>query len=135
MTDELFPPQTGVIQFLDSDFLPIKGTEHIWLKKNLKRKAVTGWARYWHRRGLPVEMIGTSDAADIRKVQELFPSLTEKQKRQQYQNAEYARAFKKAAIEFQKILCETEPMPSSIVGTVTIPEDYDTYLVNEDTTT
>ena len=131
MTEEVFPPQTGVIQFLESDYAPIKGTERLWLKKNLDRTAVSVWARYWHRQGLSIEMIGTSTAADIRKVQKHFPNLTEKQKRSQYKGAEYARAFNQAAAEWQKILCETEPMPDGIVGIVTIPEDSDPYNVHK----
>ena len=130
MTEEVFPPQTGVIQFVESDYAPIPKTDWWRCKKNINKKAASVWARYWHRQGLKVRMIGTSSAADIRKVQELFPSLTEKQKRSQYQNAEYARAFNQAAAELQDILCETEPMPDGIMSTVTVPEDSDSYYVN-----
>ena len=133
MTEEFPNEMEGtalpVIKFLESDYKKIPYTDHIRLPKKLNRTAVTVWARYWNRKGLRVDMIGTSRYKDVFKIVNEV-GLSKEFLHSRLKAADFAKQLNDAAAQFQEILWSTEPLPPHIIGTVTIPDDQDAVLHN-----
>jgi hypothetical protein len=119
-----------VIKFLKSDYEPIPYTDHIRLPKKLDRTAVTVWARYWNRKGIHVDMIGTNDKDQVFEMLREYPGISQEFKQSRLKASAFSRMLNEFAALFQRKLWETEPLPGSIVGDVTIPNEQDIVLAN-----
>ena len=122
------------MQTVASDFDPIPNTDHIYTPKKvwgkeLKREAISFWARYHHRVGLPIQLIGVCPTDGIYEIhRENSPG--KKYKAQQLKENAFARELNHYAAEFQKELCKVEPI-GGIVGTVTVPDDIHAVEAND----
>ena len=119
-----------VIEFLKSDYEPIPYTDHIRLPKKLDRTAVTVWARYWNRKGIQVDMIGTNDKDQVFEMLREYPGMSQEFKQSRLKASAFSRMLNEFAALFQRKLWETDPFPGSIVGDVTIPNEQDIVLAN-----
>ena len=119
-----------VINFLKSDYETIPGTECIRLPKKFDRTAVTVWARYWNRKGIRVDMIGTNDKHQTIEILKQIPGLSREFHKERLSASAFARMLNEFAALFQQKLWETEPLPDAIVGDVTIPNEQDIVLAN-----
>jgi len=119
-----------VINFLKSDYEPIPYTDHIRLPKKLDRTAVTVWARYWNRKGIHVDMIGTNDKDQVFQILREYPGMSREFKQSRLKASAFSRMLNEYASLFQQKLWETEPLPNAIVGDVTIPNEEDIVLAN-----
>ena len=132
MTEENYSVQTGVIQFIESDYEPIPYTKSIWLPDGLTRKAVNVWARYWNRKGIDIRMIGTNTPEQTLKIlrQNPFKGLSREFRDQRLDGAKFSILLNEYASKFQQRLWETEPLPHGVVGVATIPDAQDIVLHN-----
>ena len=119
-----------VIKFFKSDYEPIPYTDHIRLPKKLDRTAVTVWARYWNRKGIHVDMIGTNDKDQVFQILREYPGLSLEFKQSRLKASAFSRMLNEFASLFQQKLWDTEPLPDAIVGDVTIPNEQDIVLAN-----
>jgi len=119
-----------VINFLKSDYEPIPYTDHIRLPKKLDRTAVTVWARYWNRKGIHVDMIGTNDKDQVFQILREYPGMSREFKQSRLKASAFSRMLNEYASLFQQKLWETEPLPNAVVGDVTIPNEQDIVLAN-----
>ena len=119
-----------VIKFLKSDYEPIPGTECFRLPKKFDRTAVTVWARYWNRKGIHVDMIGTNDKDQVFEMLREYPGISQEFKQSRLKASAFSRMLNEFAALFQQKLWVTEPFPNAVVGDVTIPNEQDIVLAN-----
>jgi len=119
-----------VIEFLKSDYEPIPYTDNIRLPKKLDRTAVTVWARYWNRKGIRVDMIGTNDKDQVFQILREYPGMSREFKESRLKASAFSKMLNEFAALFQQKLWVTEPFPNAVVGDVTIPNEQDIVLAN-----
>ena len=138
MTEEFCSMKNGELQFIAADFEPIPHTEkirtpsHIW-GRELKREAISLWARFHERFGIDVQCIGVDPKEDIYEIhKESSPG--KKYLHQQLKDNAFAHALNKYAALFQKELRKQQTPNTAITGTVTVPDDCHAVHINDNFT-
>ncbi len=135
MTEDLISMKNGEMDFIPSDFEPIPGSERIWIPdkiwgRELKREALSLYARYFERKGLYSGFIGVAPLSDIYKIhRESSPG--KKYKDEHLRNNEFARVFTNYAALFQDQLRKNKTPNNTIRDRVVVPNEHDAVYVNE----